>query len=422
MTAKEILKKFIPKFFLGVYHYKLALLAAILYSFPGKKLKVIGVTGTKGKSTSVILIGKVLEEAGFKVAWLTSATIKITNKEILNPYHMTMPGRFVVQKFLRDALRAKCDYAILEVTSEGIKQHRHRFINFDTAVFTNLRPEHIEAHGSFENYRFCKGKLFKATKNIHILNLDDENIDYFMQFRADKKIGCSIVDPKADIFAKNIQESRDGVKFSVDNEDFNLKLLGRFNISNSLLAIGVGLAYGINLESCKKALEKISIMPGRMEVVIEKPFKVIVDLAHTPDSYEEVFRAVKAFPHNKIIAVFGSAGGGRDKWKRPILGKIAAQSAEFIVVCNEDPYDEKPEEIISEIKKGIIDVGFVKENLFEILDRRGAIRKGLALAKENDIVLILGKGTEQLMFLSTGKIPWDDRFVTKEEFKALNFN
>lgn len=428
-------KKFIPKFLLNSYHHKLALLAAIFYNFPGKKIhpvksakggakqfnriKVIGVTGTKGKSTSVILIGKILEEAGFKVAWLTSATIKIIDKEVLNPYHMTMPGRFVIQKFLRDALKSKCDYAILEVTSEGVKQHRHKFINFDTAVFTNLKPEHIEAHGSFENYRFCKGKLFKETKNIHILNLDDENIDYFMRFCADKKIKYSASNPKADVFAKNIQESKDGVKFSVDGTDFNLKLLGKFNVLNSLSAIGVGLSHNISLGTCKKALEKINIIPGRMEAIIEMPYKVIIDLAHTPDSYEEVFKAVKAFPHNKIIAVFGSAGGGRDKWKRPVLGKIAGKSADFIVLCNEDPYDENPEGILSEIKKGIIDVGFIKENLFEVLDRREAIRKGLELAKENDIVLILGKGTEQLMFLPTGKIPWDDRSVTKEEFKAL---
>ncbi len=419
MAIKKIIEKFIPRFLISLYHYKLAFLAAIFFGFPGRNIKVIGVTGTKGKSTSVILIGKVLEEAGLKVAWFTSATIKIGDKEFLNPYHMTMPGRFVIQSFLRDAVKAKCDFAVIEVTSEGVKQHRHKFIKFDTAVFTNLRPEHIEAHGSFENYRFCKGKLFGAVRNTHILNIDDNNVDYFLKFKANKKIKYSISNAKADVFANNIQESREGVKFSVDGNNFNLKLLGRFNISNSLSAISVGLSYGIDLGTCKKALEKIDVMPGRMEVVVEKPYKVIVDLAHTPDSYEEVFRAVKAFPHNKIIAVFGSAGGGRDKWKRPVLGKIAGQSADFIILCNEDPYDEKPEEIIAEIKKGVIDTGFANENLLEILDRRQAIRKGLSLAKDGDIVLILGKGTEQLMFLPNGKIEWDDRVVVREEMMAL---
>lgn len=414
-------RKAIPKPLLSIYHYKLALLSAFWYGFPSRKLTVIGVTGTKGKSTTVMLLGKILEEKGYKVSWLTSATIKLADKEHLNPYHMTMPGRFVVQKFLKDSVKAGCKYAILEVTSEGIKQHRHRFINFDTAVFTNLRPEHIEAHGSFENYKYCKGLLFKTTKNNHILNLDDDNSNYFLKFPAKSVVGFS-TKKTASFFADNLKESRDGIGFSINNTEFNSKILGKFNIYNALAAISTASIYGVDLNTCKAALEKVEMMPGRMEVMLNKPFKVIVDLAHTPDSYEEVFSAVKAMPHNRIISIFGSAGGGRDKWKRPVLGKIAAQSSDSIILCNEDPYDEKPEEIIEQIKKGIISVGFNNTNLYEILDRREAIKKGLGLAKDSDIVLILGKGAEQLMFLPQGKIRWDDRDVVKEEIKALKFN
>ncbi|MBU2539691.1 UDP-N-acetylmuramoyl-L-alanyl-D-glutamate--2,6-diaminopimelate ligase [Patescibacteria group bacterium] len=416
-----MIKKFIPKFIFNVYHYKLALISAFWHRFPSKKIKVIGITGTKGKSTTAILAGNILEEAGFKVAWLTSATIKVGDKEILNPEHMTMPGRFKIQGFLRKAVRAKCDYAILEVTSEGIKQYRHKFITFDTAVFTNLQPEHIEAHGSFENYRNEKLKLFKATKKNHILNLDDKNVDYFLRFKAEKKLGFSTKNQKPEaIFAKDLEESRDGVSFSIDSIRFNLKLLGRFNIYNALSAICIGLIYGVNLETCKRALEKIKTIQGRMEVIIEKPFKVIVDLAHTPDSFEEVFKAVKDFPHNKIIAIFGSAGGGRDKWKRPVLGKIAAENSDIIILCNEDPYNEKPEEIISEIKSGVIGEGFQKTNLYEIPNRREAIKKGLELTEENDIVLVLGKGTEQLLVIGSKKIPWDDREVVREEHRRIS--
>jgi len=420
MAIKKTLEKFIPKFFLSIYHYKLALLSAFCYGFPGRKIKVIGVTGTKGKSTTVILIGKILEEAGYKVAWFTSATIKVNDKEILNPYHMTMPGRFVIQKFLKEAVGQKCDYALLEVTSEGAKQHRHRFINFNTAVFTNLRPEHIEAHGSFENYRYCKGLLFKATKKNHVLNFDDKNFDYFTQFKAERKMGFSVEKQGKDVvFGKNLEESRDGIKFGIDGVSFNLKLLGKFNIYNALAAISTVMLQGVTLEICKKALEKIPTLPGRMEVLLEKPFKVIVDLAHTPDSYEEVFKSAKAMPHKRIIAVFGSAGGGRDKWKRPVLGKVAAQTADIIILCNEDPYDENPEEILKDIQKGIDEANFKEANFYEVLDRRDAIKKALELAEEDDIVLILGKGTEQLMFLPSGKIPWDDRTVVKEEIKRL---
>ena len=185
---KELIKKFIPDFILSWYHWKLAFLAAVLYGFPSRKLKVIGVTGTNGKSTVVELTTKILEEAGYKVASLSSIRFKIGEKEWQNTLKMTMPGRFKIQKFLRQAVNAGCQYAVLEVTSEGIKQYRHKFINFEAAVFTNLSPEHIEAHGSFENYREAKGKLFKATKKIHIINMDDENAEYFLQFPAAKKL------------------------------------------------------------------------------------------------------------------------------------------------------------------------------------------------------------------------------------------
>ncbi len=412
MAIKKKIEKLLPKFILNLYHYKLALLSAVYYGFPSRKMTVIGVTGTKGKSSTVILAGKILEESGAKVAWLTSATIKVADKEILNPYHMTMPGRFAVQKFLSDGAKAGCKYAILEVTSEGIKQYRHKFINFKTAVFTNLQPEHLEAHGSFENYRYCKGLLFKATVKNHVLNIDDKNIEYFLQFAAEKKIKFSTNKP-ADILAKNIQELRDGIRFSIDNTNFNLKLLGKFNVYNCLAAIGVAVSQDLDLEICKKALEKIQTMPGRMEVVQENPFKVIVDLAHTPDSYEEVFKAVKAMPHNKIISVFGSAGGGRDKWKRPVLGKIASENSDYVILTNEDPYDENPEDIINEIESGFSQ----KPKYEKILDRREAIKKALAAAGKDDIVLVLGKGTEQLMILAGKKIPWDDREVVREELK-----
>jgi len=400
MAIKKIAKKFIPSFLFSFYHYFLALISAFLSGFPSRKLTVIGVTGTKGKSTTVMLAGKILEEAGIRTSWLTSATIKIGDKERLNPYHMTMPGRFVIQRFLKESVMTGSKVAILEVTSEGIKQYRHKFIDFNTAVFTNLKPEHIEAHGSFENYRNEKMKLFKGTNNIHIINIDDENAKYFLQFPAKKKYTYGL--SQGDINRKNT--------------NFELHLAGEFNVYNALAAVCIGLSQGVGLETCKKSLEKIMVIPGRMEIISERPFKVIVDLAHTPDSYQEVFKSVKAMPHNKIISVFGSAGGGRDKWKRPVLGKIAAENSDYIVLTDEDSYDEDPKKILFEIKSGISNF----HNLYEILDRREAIRKGLELAEENDIVLVLGKGTEQLMMTSGQKIPWDDRQVTREELTKLN--
>lgn len=420
----NILRRIIPKFLISWYHYTLAFLGVIIYGFPSNKIIVIGITGTKGKSTVVNLAGQILEHAGFKIGWISSATLKIGEKEWLNPFHMTMPGRFFIQNFLRKMVNEKCKYCLLEVTSEGILQHRHRFINFNTAVFTNLSPEHIEAHKGFENYRNEKLKLFKSVKNIHIINIDDENSAYFLRFPAKQKLGYSLnsKDKLPDssnirlIEANNINYSNKGIDFSVNDVDLSLSLLGKFNIYNSLAAISIALSQGVDLETCKKALKKINVIPGRMEVINEgQAFTVIVDLAHTPDSFEKIFESIKDFSYNKVISVFGSAGGLRDKWKRPILGEIAAKHSDKIIITNEDSYDEDPNEILKSIEQGILknkDINYEK-----VLDRREAIRKAFSLAKENDIVLILGKGTEQKMVIGSKKISWDDRIVAKEELQ-----
>jgi len=398
---KELIKKFIPEFLLNWYHFILAFLGAFFYQFPSKKIKVIGVTGTNGKTTVVELLTKILEEAGLKVAVLSSIKFKIREKEWSNKLKMTMPGRFKIQRFLRQAVNSGCQYTVLEVTSEGILQHRHQFINFDVAVFTNLSPEHIERHGSFEKYREAKGKLFENTKNVHVINIDDKNADYFLQFEAHKKYTYGL--EQGEINNKNIQ--------------FNLKLPGEFNICNALAATCVGLSQGISLDVCKKAVEKVEGIPGRMELVISRPFKVIIDYAFTPVALEKVYQTItKSYKldANKLICVLGACGGGRDKWKRPVLGEIAAKYCEEVFVTNEDPYDENPMEIIEQVARG------AKGRAKKIVDRREAIKEALKSAKSGDAVIITGKGSEPWMCVKGGKkIPWDDREVAKEEFNKL---
>jgi UDP-N-acetylmuramoyl-L-alanyl-D-glutamate--2,6-diaminopimelate ligase len=412
---KDLIKKFIPAFLLSWYHFLLAALGAILYRFPSrlrrgfggqvKKMKVIGVTGTNGKTTVVNLTTKILEKTGYKVASLSSIKFKIGNKEWPNTLKMTMPGRFKLQRFLRQALNAGCRYAVLEITSEGIKQHRHQFIDFDIAVFTNLTPEHIEAHGSFEKYRKAKGKLFQTTKGIHIINLDDENTQYFLEFSAKKKYTYGL--NQGNINNKNLK--------------LNLKLIGDFNIYNALAAICVGVSQGVDLGVGKRAVEKTEGIPGRMEEVISKPFKVFVDYAFTPNALEKVYQtlnSLKPKTYNlkpELICVLGSCGGGRDKWKRPELGKLAAKYCDEIIVTNEDPYDENPMEIIEQVVAG------TNGKAKKILDRREAIREALKLAQTGDTIVITGKGCEPWICVAGGKkIPWDDRKVVKEEFKKLN--
>lgn len=412
------IKKLIPSFLIDYYHFFWALLGALIYRFPSRNIKVIGITGTNGKSTTVDLIVKILEQAGFKVVALSSIRFKIGDKEQENKLRMTMPGRMIIQKFLRQAVDSKCKYAVIEVTSEGIKQHRHQFINFQTAILTNLSPEHIESHGSFEKYRKTKTRFFKRVKNIHILNSKDKNIEYFSGFKAQKKYFYSlnkITTPEKELNVSNILVNTHGIKFRVESTDFELGLLGKFNIENSLAAICVGLSGGVSLEVCRDGLKKAETVIGRMELVISNPFSVFVDYAFTPNALEKVYKTIKNnWVQNKMICVLGSCGGGRDKWKRPVLGELAAKYCDQVIVTNEDPYDEDPMQIINQVASGTKGKGIKIEN------RRQAIKKALESAKAGDAIVITGKGSEPSICLANGKkIDWDDKTVILEEFEKL---
>lgn len=435
------IKKVIPSFLIKIYHFSLALLGAILYNFPSKKIIVIGVTGTNGKTTVVNMITSILEEAGFKVASSSSIKFKIGEKEKKNNLKMTMPGRLKLQHFLWEAVRNHCQYAVIEVTSEGILQYRHKFIDFDIAVLTNISPEHIERHGGFQNYIKAKTQLFshikysfkkKGVEKVIILNADDENIDHFIKFPSDKKILYTLkngiqekylLDNKAELIkAENIETSPDSCSFDVHHHYIRLDLPGRFNIYNALAATCVALSQGISLDIVSRSLSKIKIIPGRLETVIDKPFKVIVDYAHNPAALKNLYEtASKTKTDNShLICVLGACGGGRDKWKRPVLGKIAAHYCDKIILTNEDPYEEDPQSIISQVKSGLDKSNFPDSNTFQILDRRRAISKSLSLAQQGDIVIISGKGSEPWMCIAHNKkIPWDDREIVKEEFSKL---
>lgn len=434
MAIKKILKKLTPRFILSIYHYKLAFLGALFFGFPSRKLIVIGVTGTSGKSTTVDLITKILEQNGKKVASISTIRFKIGNKEWKNNLKMTMPGRFAIQKFFSQAVKEKCKYAVLEVSSEGIKQFRHKFIKFDSAVFTNLSPEHIESHGSFEKYRKAKVKFFKAVKNKHIINIDDENAKYFLKIPAKEIVGFGLENHKSQItnnkqiqnskiqiiIAENVKLAEDGIAFKLQTTNYKLQLLGEFNVYNALCAIAVCSFYGVSLDVCRNALEKAKGIPGRMEMVVKNPFKVFVDYAHTPEQLENVYETLTtnysavAGQTVNLICVLGSCGGGRDKWKRPVLGEIASKYCNTIILTNEDPYDENPKEIILQIKAGVASSKL--QITSEVLDRKEAIKTALKLAKSNDIVIITGKGSETLMCLENGKkIAWSDKEIVKNE-------
>lgn len=418
-----VIKCHVPtRFFLFMsppYHFLLAFFGAVFYWFPSRRLVVVGVTGTKGKTTAVELVGKILEESGKKTASLSSVGFKIGDKKWRNELKMTMPGRFFVQKFLYDAVRAGCSYAVLEVTSEGIKQFRHRFIRFDAVVMTNLSPEHIESHGSFEKYLRAKLDIFWRLPcgGVAIINKDDPKANRFGAATAANKvwygeIGIVTGDNFWPISDLNISEN--GIRFEINKHPVFSPLLGKFNFYNILAAVSVGLSQHIPIEKIISSLSRVSQIPGRLEFIQKEPFGAAVDYAHTPDSLRAAYAALKNQSQGKFICVLGAAGGGRDKWKRPEFGKIAAEFCDEIVLTDEDPHDEDPELIIKNIAAGIS-----KDKSFQIkIDRREAIGAALKSAKPGDVVIITGKGAESFIMGPNGsKIPWDDREVVREELK-----
>jgi UDP-N-acetylmuramoyl-L-alanyl-D-glutamate--2,6-diaminopimelate ligase len=362
---------------------------------------------------------------------------------------MTTPSSFFIQKFLRNAVEKKCDYAIVETTSHGLVQYRHWGIPYQIVVLTNLMPDHLDYHKTYENYRDSHLRLFNKNLKTLILNKDDQRLEYFeKKFEKYQKTN-GIVDfsikNQANFFANEIKLEKEGTVFEIirkrrvvvspsENNNsikVNFPLLGEFNVSNCLAAVAVGSVCKVSLDKIKNALEKIKGIEGRLEKIkmAGQNFEVIVDYAHSPDSLETFYKTVVPYAKGKIIAVLGACGD-RDKTYRPALGKLAAKYADYVIVTNEDPYSEKPEDIIEQVSEGVEEVIKSKvegykveskiEKYFKILDRKEAIKKAIDLAEENDLVLITGKGAEQwIVYGASGekKVPWDDRKVVREIIK-----
>ncbi|MFH1047268.1 MAG: UDP-N-acetylmuramoyl-L-alanyl-D-glutamate--2,6-diaminopimelate ligase [Patescibacteria group bacterium] len=441
---KNLLKKMLPVWALDAYHRLLSWVAAVRFGYPSERLIVIGVTGTNGKSTTCNMIARVLEGSGHKVGLTTTANFKIAEREWLNDKKMTMLGRFQLQRLLRDMVKAGCRYAVIETSSEGIRQHRHRGINFDIAVFTNLTPEHIESHGGFENYKRAKGELFAKLSHDQrktfagaivpktiIVNAMDEHAGYFLNFLVDSKIGfavprtgnqaITIKDESVSLLkAENVDINPTDSTWQVEGVNFALRLPGQFNLENAMAAVAVGQALGLKLEDMALALAELSGVPGRLEFIDEgQSFTALVDYAPEPESFRKLYEVVDRLKKNRVIHVLGSCGGGRDISRRPILGRLAAEKAQIVIVTNEDPYDDDPQEIIEDVAAGARACGLHDEqNLFAVPDRGEAIDRAVDLAEPGDLVLLTGKGCEQAIAVANGrKIPWDDRERLRQAIK-----
>ncbi|MFH1346678.1 MAG: UDP-N-acetylmuramoyl-L-alanyl-D-glutamate--2,6-diaminopimelate ligase [Spirochaetota bacterium] len=435
----RLIKKIIPSGIFNltqpVYHFCLAYLGALVYGFPSRKMFVVGVTGTKGKSTTSYLIAQLLNSVGVKTGMATTVLFKIGEKEWINSSKQTMLGRFQLQGLLAKMARNGCKYAVIETSSEGILQYRHTFIDYDAAIFTNLSPEHIERHGSFENYRSAKVKLFKKVakkKNgVGVYNLDDENVGYFLAPKIQNQyvFTSSLKMPVGNIGnlykITKIKSNSNGTSFSISadagrGEEIKTPLIGKFNVYNAAAAICFVLSQGVEILEIKKAMAQIKPPPGRLELMRTNKFNIIIDYAHEPVSLEAVYKAVIESkiksPKGKMICLFGSQGGGRDKWKRQAMGRIAAEYCDKIILTNEDPYDEPPMEIINQVGEGIIVNGEKsKKVVYKIIDREEAIKKAISLAGKGDAVVLTGKGGEVWMCVENSKkIVWDERKIVEE--------
>ena len=430
------MKKLIPQSIKNIYHLFQAILANFIYGSPSLSLKVIGVTGTNGKTTTCQMVAKILEEAGHRVAMASTINFKLGQREWVNATKFTTLSPFAVQKFLKQAVEANCEYVVLETSSHSLDQYRVWGIRYLVAAITNVTREHLDYHKTMEKYRQAKLKLFKKAE-IAVVNLDMESPEDFLQYDNKEKFGYGtkntnhkIQDTKKsqisnlksqNIFAENVELGINGSSFSVDGQDFKLNLAGAFNIENALAAAVVGLSQGISLEQSATALEKITGVPGRLEhIPNNKGIEMMIDYAVTPDSLEKLYAYLTSVKKegSRIIAVFGSCGE-RDRGKRPIMGEIVSRYADFVIITNEDPYGEDPMQIIREVAKGVKDKEKDK-NFWKILDRRKAITKALSLAKPNDIVIVTGKGAEETMATSAHeRIPWNDKKVILEELEKM---
>ncbi len=399
------------------YHRSLAFTSAALYRFPSRSIKVVGITGTKGKTSTAELVSAILEEAGLKTALAGTLRFKIGARSSPNLYKMTMPGRFFIQRFLRKAVKEKCAWAVIEMTSEGARQFRHAHIDLDALIFTNLSPEHIESHGSYEKYVAAKLRLAKALetspkpRRVMVANADDREGEKFLTVQNVEKFPFHLNDGK--LFSLR----SDGLDMMFCGEKISSRLQGVFNVYNILAAATFAKSQGISPSTIGRAVAKVREIKGRVEKIEEgQPFTVVVDYAHTPDSLEKLYQTFSA---QKKICVLGNTGGGRDTWKRPEMGQIADTYCEEVILTNEDPYDEDPQKIIAEMAAAI-----KKHTPKIVLDRREAIRTALKIAAqregENAAVLISGKGTDPFIMGPRGaKEPWSDEAVAREEIRNL---
>ncbi len=436
----NFIKRIIPHdFFLRLWFHTLtAWIAALIYGFPAKKMIVIGVTGTDGKTTTCTLIHSIIKASGNKVGLATTIRFSDGTKEWVNETHKTTLGRFHLQKFLSHMQKNGCTHLVLEVSSHALAQGRITGIPIDIAVITNLSHEHLDYHKTMEHYRDTKLKLFKklqstrplpGTHKVSICNFDDATAEDILKIPADVHSGYSLKTKNKDrnientVKAEHITHSKNGMSFDVlyhnSQTSFSIKLSGEYNVANALAAFSVAKALNISDKTIQAGFDTVEKVPGRFELIqpTECPFFIALDYAVTENAFTQLFHAARGLigENHRIIAIFGACGD-RDKEKRPKLGNIASQLCDICIITDEEPYHENPEKIRNMILEG---VDRSKTECHEISDRRKAIREGLKLAQAGDIVIVTGMGDQTSRIIGDEVMPWKEREVILEELGEI---
>ena len=392
----------------NIYHFAQALIAAVYFNFPSKKLTVIGVTGTDGKTTTVHMISEILMAAGENVSIISSIKAQINKKDFDTGFHVSTPSPWQVQKYLKKAIKANSKYFVMESTSHGLDQNRLAFVDFEVGTITNITHEHLDYHKTWENYVGAKAKLFRKSKTS-ILNADDQSLKVLKAISEGKVVTYGI---------------KNRADFNLKNSQIKLQIPGQYNILNALAALAATVSLGIKKEKALSALKLFKGISGRMQNVdLGQNFKVYIDFAHTPGGLEQALKSLRLSigdsPSTKLTAVFGAAGE-RDKTKREKMGGVAANLADRVVLTSEDPRSEDPEEICKQIAEGMKSKKEGKD--YHIIpDRQKAIEFAINSTGKDDIVGIFGKGHEKSMNIKGKELPWDEFEVTKKAIiKKLN--
>ncbi|OIO50627.1 MAG: hypothetical protein COV41_02225 [Candidatus Brennerbacteria bacterium CG11_big_fil_rev_8_21_14_0_20_43_10] len=406
------------------WHLPIQIAIALRYGLPGHHIKVIGIAGTKGKTSTAHFISQLLESTGEKTALYSTTTIKIGNVERLNDLKMTTPSRTFLQRFLRDALKAHCTHAVIEVSSHGLKQFRLWGIPFAVAVLTNMTPDHLDYHKTAQDYTMSHMRMIGNRTRAVIVNGDDENLKPFAGMR--RRIFTFGKNAYNIFKIQNIQpNAQSGMTFEIEyyghRTAYTVPYIGEYNAYNTAAALATLYGLEIDIDSLRDAVSNLAPAPGRMEYILcDKGFDIIVDYAHSPESFEKLFQAITPALQGNLIAVTGACGD-RDATVRPDMGRLLAKYCQYVVITNDDPYTEDPEKIMQGLISGLTtnnkqQTTKLIENVswFQIPDRRKAIRKGIELARKGDTVLVLGKGAEQWQVFKDKKIPWDDRKIVQE--------